>query len=51
MPIIGELFCPNIKNLSKLEILVFRNQTFSAQPKQVNPKKLFHDKPNVPNKK
>jgi hypothetical protein len=45
MPIVGESFCPNVKNLSKLE-KVFWNQTFSAQPNLVNPTLFFHNKNN-----
>jgi hypothetical protein len=46
-----EFFCPSVKNVKKIEILVFWNQTFSAQPKPVNPTSFLHILSNVNGKK
>jgi hypothetical protein len=46
-----EFLCKYVKYFSEIEISVFRNKTFSAQPKLVNPTSFLHILFNVTGKK
>ena len=39
-----EFLCKYVKYFSEIEISVFRNKTFSAQPKLVNPKQFLENR-------